>query len=100
MTQMWHLGIHSLDGLSYFKKNLKCLKYDNQHVNLTTFSGSHVNMMHVSFQILAYVHVEFARNFNLTLFLLGFFFFLDLNMMVLTSFVPFMLKRAKPACIV
>jgi hypothetical protein len=45
---MWHLGVHHLDGLMYFLK-IKCLKQDNQHVNLTTLSRSHVNATRVSF---------------------------------------------------
>jgi hypothetical protein len=52
------------------------------------------------FQILAYVCVEFAQRLNLTLCLSRFSFFLDLDMMVLTSSISFVVKCAKPTCIV
>ncbi len=97
---MWHLGIHNLDGLNYLKKIIKCPKQDGQHVSLTTLSRSHVNAMRVFFQILAHASIEFAQRFKFMLFLLRLSFFLDLDMMVFISFVPFMLKHAKPTYIV
>jgi hypothetical protein len=47
------------------------------------------------FQILAYAHIEFTQRLNLTFFLSRISFFLDLDMMFLTSFYTICVETCK-----